>query len=434
PNILLILADDLGYGDLSIHGSKPIRTPNIDSIFRKGVQFTQGYVSNSVCAPSRAGLLTGLMGSRFGFERNLTDDPNVGLDTHVKTIPDYLKTANYRTCAIGKWHLGKIEKFHPNNRGFDEFFGFLGGSRTYFCWDSHATRYARKHAGEKKIQYNGKYIKEPEDLYTTDLFTDKTIEFIKRTRNQSPQQPWFVYLAYNAPHGPNEAKPEDLAKVDPAIMKKNRKRGIYCAMVMNLDHNVGRILTYLRETKQLSNTLIVFLSDNGGPLEKNGSYNGPLRGNKGSLWEGGVRVPFAIRWDGHIPAGLKVHQPVWSLDLMPTFLAAAGVKLEQPLKTDGIDLLPYLQQRRQLPERTFFWRRGGKTRLAIRKGPWKLQIYRNREKFKEDPQAAIQKIMLHNIDRDTGEKNDLYPARTEFAHKLKELLEQWEKQMPDPRW
>lgn len=411
PNILYILVDDLGYADLSVHGQKAFSTPNIDSIFRDGVRFTNGYVSNSVCAPSRAGLMTGREGSRFGFEANIPPRTEHGLDVGQKTIPDYLKLAGYKSYCIGKWHLGGPAQFHPNKRGFDEFTGIIGGSRTYFR--------SKAHDSEKSLQVNGRFIEEPEDLYVTDYLTDRAIEYIEDHSKKEPQQPWFMYMSYTAPHGPLEPKPGIMSRVGASI--KDEKRRKYAGLVLNLDDNVGRLLNCLAKLRIDNDTMVIFMSDNGGPLNI-GTSNSPLKGGKGSLWEGGVRVPYAIKWPARIPAGQVVDGPAISLDLLPTFAAITGVDRKSEILTDGINLMPHISGgRAPIPERTFHWRRGSKMQIGLRKGRWKVIGNRNTQEFS-----------LYDLEADIREQNDVKPGNKELLEELQTLYSEWEGQVMDP--
>jgi arylsulfatase A-like enzyme len=273
PNILFILADDMGYGDSGITGSKTIRTPHLDALARSGALCTQGYVPAPVCSPSRAGLLTGRDPRRFGYQANLnqgalayaTRPELLGLPPGEHTLGDHLKAAGYRTGLVGKWHLGDGGPFHPNRRGFDHFCGMITGSHDYFPT-----------AEKNQLERNGAKLKEFSSPYLTTFFTDEALRFIKAERKE---QPWFLFLSYNAPHTPMQATEEDLALY---AHIKDKKRRTYAAMMHSLDQNVGRVLKHLEDSGERKNTLVVFLSDNGGAPD-NASWNGPLSSTKGTL-------------------------------------------------------------------------------------------------------------------------------------------------------
>ena len=407
PNILLILADDLGYADLGIQGCRQFKTPNIDSIAKNGVRCRQGYVSNSVCAPSRAGMLSGRIG--IGFESNLPHNSLHGLDVEVETMADVLKSAGYKTFCIGKWHLGYLPQFHPNQRGFDEFYGLLGGSRSYFA--------LKKTDQHTAIERNGQVEPDPPGSYLTDRLTDGAIDYIESHAKQNPDQPFFMYLSYTAPHGPMHAKPgaaEKFTKI------KNKKRQIYAAMVTALDEGVGKVLQTLEKNGLTQNTLVVFMSDNGGPTDHNASSNKPLKGKKGTLWEGGVRVPFMMQWPAKIPARQELDEPVVSLDLLPTFGSAAGIR--HPLKTDGINLMPLFSGAgKGTAARDFYWRRGDKRSCALRAG-----------RFKWVESRGTSEQWLFDLEADMGEKNNLLGQFPEVAEKMEKKYSQWEASIPDP--
>ena len=434
PNILYILADDLGYADVGANGWSELefKTPHIDSIFSGGVRFRAGYVSNSVCAPSRAGLLTGRSGSRFGFDSNIphayANKPGstIGLDPKQKTIADMLKKVGYKTYAIGKWHLGDNDGlFHPNRRGFDEFYGLIGGSRSYFQ--------LKKYDHGQSIEHNGTWVKEPEDIYVTDFLTDKALDFISDQAANHPDQPWFMYMSYTAPHAPMHAKPEDIARVPLAHHFKkasdNTQRQIYAAMVLNMDDNIGRLIDKLDELGIADDTLIVFHSDNGGPMVgKNWSINYPLTGGKGSLWEGGIRVPFAMRWTGTIPSGQVLDQdcPVSSLDMMPMFASISGADQVQDIVTDGVDLMPLLTKKiTTLAPRKLFWRRDSKRMIAIRSGDWKY--YHDRE---------TGETYLFDLSSGSKEADSVNRAasKPDILARLQGEYADYEAALPDPAW
>lgn len=423
PNILLIIVDDMGYGDLGCYGSRQIPTPNIDSLGTNGVRFTQAYVTAPVCAPSRAGLITGQYQQRFGFEHNISvpefvQRDWVGLPREQKTVADHLQQIGYRTGAIGKWHLGATsDDFHPGNRGFDSFFGFLGGSHDYLLRSDTENKLLRD-----RTPVTG--IRTP---YLTDWLTMEATDFIEA--GATDHDPWFLYLAYNTPHTPMQARAEDIA---PFTHLDKRRRQIYCGMQKNLDDNVGRLLSALRETGQLDDTLIVFVNDNGGTPITNSGINAPLRGMKGTFLEGGIRVPMLIQWPAVLPAGSVYQPPVSTLDLLPTFLAAAdvGAHVSGPaeghalaIDGDGVNLLPYLAgERTDRPHDTLYWRialRGA----AIREGDWKLI---------RTPHRAP---MLFNVVEDTSELRDRALDRPALVQKLMHTLHRWEATFDrNPMW
>lgn len=431
PNILFILADDMGYGDTGFTGSQHLRTPHLDALAKSGVFCSQGYVASPVCSPSRAGLVTGRDPRRFGYEGNMnqaathyaTRPELLGLPPGEHTLGDHLRAAGYATGLIGKWHLGIGAGFHPNERGFDYFCGMQGGGHTYF-----------PDPKKNKLDRNGEPLTEFSNPYLTDFFTDEALRWIE-SRNKGTK-PWFLYLSYNAPHGPLQATEEDLALFGHI---KDKKRRTYAAMMFALDRGVGRIRNWLMEHGREKNTLIVFFSDNGGATS-NASWNGPLSGVKGCLREGGVRVPMFWSWPGVLPAGRSYDSPASSLDLLPTFLAAAGASplpLREPLSHedkrnfargvtkhgayDGIDLLPHLKGDKEPIERTLFWRLQGQA--AIRRGDDKLIRLSHRP------------AQLFQPGTDVAETRDL---SSDDAAKFEELFRQlaeWEAGLPTvPLW
>ena len=386
PNILLILVDDLGYADLSCQGSEDIRTPHIDSLAKTGIRFTEAYVSAPQCGPSRAGIMTGLNQSRFGY---LDNNANAGLPDpdKVPLMPEILKAAGYRTGLVGKWHLGqgteclmkaakekditplspeRIACAKPWRRGFDAGLFMVSGSGHYFPFKEPYSR----HPGSHYYTFNPT-TDEPtefrlgEDAYNTDFFTDAALKFIE----ESDKAPFFLYLAYTAPHTPLQAKPEDI-QANSHIEDKNRR--IFAGMMTCLDHNIGRVLDLLDEKGLRENTLIVFLSDNGGPTSQNTSRNDPFTGVKGDVHEGGIRVPCLMSWPGVFPEGTAYSKSVSSLDLLPTFAAAAGTQLKQEIDYDGTDLIPYLKVHSTEaagPHEQIYWR--WRDKEALRLGDYK---------------------------------------------------------------
>ena len=343
PNYIIILVDDMGYGDVGFNGCLDIPTPNIDRIAKQGVVFTSGYVTWGACGPSRAGMITGRHQERFGFCRNplfAPKDINQGLPLSEETLASALKRADYQTAALGKWHLGAHPDQRPLQRGFDHFYGFLTGGHRYFPaeWtladETEVT--AQYEAYKTKLLRNDRRVEETE--YLTDALSREAVNYVRQLKDN----PFFMYLAYNAPHGPLQATEKYLNRFE-HITK--RKRKIYAAMVSAIDDGVGMLLDELEKLDLHENTMVVFLSDNGGPEPNNGSDNGPLRGRKGTLFEGGVRVPFAIQWPSKIKAGIRYDHPISSLDLFATFLAHTP-KITKPKKPlDGVNLIPYINGR-----------------------------------------------------------------------------------------
>jgi len=414
PNIIIILADDMGYGDLSFTGSKKIKTPNIDALAKTGVFCNAAYVSASVCAPSRAGLLTGRQQQRFGFEHNLTswnesmpDRPEFhGLTPGEYTIADHLKNAGYETAIIGKWHLGEMDVHHPNNRGFDYFCGMLGGGHNYF-----------PEKGRSTIQRNGNFLKEYSSPYLTDFFTDEGVNWIE-THNEKP---WFLFMSYNAPHTPMQATEKDLAACSDI---KDPGRRTYAAMVRALDRGVGRLMAALKEKGIEKNTLVVFFADNGGATT-NHCWRGPFSGSKGNMREGGIRVPMIWHWPGTINTG-RTDAVLSSLDLLPTFLAVANSKpieafdgkgkRKKPREYDGYNVIPVLNGEKQAMERRLFWRLQGQ--CCVLDGEDKLIRLSHR------PAQYFRPF------EDLGERNDLSSENSEKYMELYKLLLQWESGLP----
>jgi arylsulfatase A-like enzyme len=329
PNILILYADDAGYTDFGFQditdGDMEGLTPNIDSIAADGTRFTSAYMTGAVCSPSRAGMLTGRYQQRFGHELNIPPGyMKGGLPLSEETLADRMKAAGYKTGIIGKWHLGYAPAYHPNERGFDHFFGLLQGSRGYFP--------IKKVTPHRVIQLNG--TPTPETGYVTDRFGERAVHFIEQNRDK----PFFLYVSFTSPHGPMHAKEQDLAQF---MQISNKRRRTYAGMVKCMDDNVGRVLKALKSHGLEENTLVLFTNDNGGQTGT-GAVNRPLRGKKGQIWEGGVRVPMAMKWPGKIKPGTVIDDPVISLDFTPTFLAAGGVALDPGWNLDGVNLLPRL--------------------------------------------------------------------------------------------
>jgi len=415
PNVIIILTDDQGYKDVGFNGSPDIRTPNIDRIAKNGAVFTNGYVSYGVCGPSRAGLITGRYQDRFGFSLNplfAPKDSLQGLPRSEETLARALKRSNYRTMAIGKWHLGAHKSLRPLKRGFDEFFGFLTGGHRYFPeeWVRNDLSELTSHndAYRTKLLRNDERIDEKE--YLTDALSREAVEFIGRNTNN----PFFLYLAYNAPHTPMQATQEYLDRY-PNIEDKRRRT--YAAMISAVDDGVGDILNKLEDLGIDDNTIVFYLSDNGGPEKKNKSDNGPLREGKGSMYEGGIRVPFAVQWPGVIPSSSQYDQPIISLDIFATAISQAGVTPKNEL--DGIDLIPYLTGKKlDAPHDNLFWRQYKTNGLAVRSGSIKLV---------KDKKGELE---LYNLDFDIGETN-LLEDQMKFQQ-LKRLHDTWNSKNLNP--
>lgn len=411
PNVIVILVDDLGNADLSYNGCKDFQTPNIDALAKRGVIFTDAHATASVCAPSRAGLMSGKYQQHFGFECNSPGGKN-GMPHTVVTYADAMKDAGYETMALGKWHLGSQPEMHPNQQGFDHFSGFIGGGRAYFPLE--------KTSPASLLQRNGIQVPEKEIGFLTNWLTDEALHMIDH-RDES--KPFFMYLAYNAPHEPIQALPEDLAKVK-NIPDKHRRT--YAALVHNLDSNIGKLLAALDQSKLTDNTLIFFASDNGGATT-NGSDNGIYRGMKGSKWEGGHRVPYIVRWPaGGISGGKSSGMLVSTLDFMATSLDACGRggRIAE-LGLDGKSLLPGLHITEPAGgHEALFFRRA--VAAAVREGPWKLIRVENED--------GTFRTLLFNLDDDIGETVDLSEKQSERLSALSGELGRWEQHLQPPAW
>jgi arylsulfatase A-like enzyme len=413
PNVLVIVADDLGYADLGFQGCKDIPTPNLDALCAGGVRCTNGYVSGPYCSPTRAGLLTGRYQTRFGHEFNPGGGPEVGLPLSETTLADRLKAAGYKTGWVGKWHLGEAAKFHPAKRGFDETFGFLAGAHPYL-------------PGRGAPIYRGTEVV-PETEYLTDAFAREAVAFLDRHK----AEPFFLYLAFNAVHTPLQAT-DDRLKRFPSIADKTRHT--YDAMTLAMDEAVGKVLAKLRAERLEETTLIAFISDNGGPTMPgttiNGSRNTPLRGSKRTTLEGGVRVPFVVAWKGRLPAGRTYDKPVIQLDLLPTALAAAGVAVRPEWNLDGVNLLPYLAGKDDgTPHDVLYWRFG--EQMAIRQGDWKLVRY---DPGVDGGKGRATPARLYDLARDVGESHDLAAEEPNRRKQLEAAWQKWNATLAKPLW
>jgi arylsulfatase A-like enzyme len=412
PNILVIVGDDMGYADVGFHGCKDIPTPNLDALAASGVRFTSGYVSGPYCSPTRAGLATGRYQERFGHEFN--PGGSQGLPVTETTLANRLKAAGYVTGAVGKWHLGAQPEMQPQKRGFDEFYGFLGGAHSYF-----------ESAG---ILRGTEPVKELD--YTTDAFGREAVAFIERHK----AGPWFLYLAFNAVHTPMHATDDRLAKFA-SVADKDRRT--YDAMMLAMDEAIGKVRKKLTETGLEQNTLVTFISDNGGPTmpgtTMNGSVNSPLRGSKRTTLEGGIHVPFLVSWPGHVKPG-TFEKPAIQLDLHVTALAAAGVDVKPEWNLDGVDLLPFLSgQKTGAPHEALYWRFG--QQMAIRLGDYKLVRYDSnadtRTGARNQPVTAAK---LYNLASDIGETKDLTAAMPDKVKELQSKWDAWNATLVAPLW
>ncbi|MBT7303260.1 MAG: sulfatase-like hydrolase/transferase [Victivallales bacterium] len=426
PNVVVIVADDLGYGDVSYQGGD-VATPRIDSIARNGVTFTDGYVTCAVCAPSRAGLLTGQYQQRFGFWDNIGPyrrGKNIepGIPTDLPILSERLKKLGYTTGIFGKTHDGAAEEMMAFNR-WDEFYGFNNGASNFLGDMNRSSNpiyhnrtvvsspYTARGIKHTDVCQKGVIVKDA-DQYLTDKLGEMAVRFIETNKDRS----FLCYVPFNAIHGPFQA-PKEL--VDKYAHIKNPERRRVMAMLESMDQNVGRVLDALKKHGLMENTLIVFLSDNGG---HKASPNKPLRGKKGTFWEGGLRVPFCMRWDGRIKSGQIYRRPVIALDILPTAMAAAGVSADPAWELDGVDLLPYVRDGKAGdPHEALHWAWGPRT--AIRRGDLKAVSMNKGKTF-----------MLFDLAKDIGEQHDLAAERPEELAALTKMHRQWEKALMPPQW
>lgn len=391
PNIIVMLADDLGYADLGCQGTKDIATPNIDSIAANGVRFTSGYVSAPMCSPSRSGLATGRYQQRYGHEFNpgpTGQDKNFGLPVTQPTLAERLQKAGYVTGAVGKWHLGKTDDRKPQSRGFTE----------YAQWDGDPP-------DPKPEGWSAQSIE-------TRVYGEEAAKFIGRHK----REPFFLYVAFGAPHAPLWAEPKRVARF---AHIKDEARRMFAAVMSELDDAVGGVLQAVRKNGLENNTLIFFLSDNGASNGANGSLNTPLSGYKMDFLEGGIRVPFVAQWTGEIPAGSIYEKPIISLDIAAAALAAAGVRTNAG-EIDGVDIVPFVKGGSGTPHEVLYWRAGD--RHAIRSGKWKLIRLGN-----QNPQ-------LYNLDSDIAEKNNLASEMPDKVKELDDVFAEWNSQLAEPLW
>lgn len=411
PNVIVFLADDVGWGEFGFQGNQQIPTPHIDSIARNGVRFTNGYVAATYCSPSRAGLMTGRYPTRYGHEFNegVSTAPDgsgiFGLPVTETTLANRLKALGYATACVGKWHLGEGPSFIATARGFDEFYGTVANAPFFnppFFIDT------RVSAGAKMERTPG--------FYTTDAYAERAVDWISKQKGK----PFFLYVPFNAQHEPLQA-PQQYVDRFPHIQDVWRRH--FAAAMSAMDDAVGRVLAQVRAMGEEDNTLVFFLSDNGGPTARTTSSNGPLRGFKMTSSEGGTRIPFCVQWKGKIPAGKVYEFPIQNLDILPTVMVAAGEKVDPAWKLDGVDLMPYLTGKNaSRPHETLYWRYG--EQWAIRKGDWKLVASR----------IDDNKPRLINLADDIGEANDLSAKHPEKVQELTTAWNAWSAAQIAPLW
>lgn len=447
PNVVLIVADDLGYGELGCYGGTEIPTPNLDALARRGVRLTNGYVTAPYCAASRAALMTGVYQTRFGFEFNpigaRNEDPEIGLPTRMNTIADHLRRAGYATSLIGKWHLGGTAKYHPQRRGFDEFFGFtheghyfvpppyknhttwlrrralpLGGRGRWtspdgkMIWTTHMGGNEPAYDTNNPIVRGSQPVNEGRNL--TEAFTREACDFIRRHESQ----PFFLYLAYNAVHSPLQARDDYMAKF---AHIDDIQRRIFAGMLAHMDDGIGEVIQQLEASDLTENTLIIFLSDNGGPTKELTSSNAPLRDGKGSVYEGGLRVPFIVSLPGTLPEGRVVDVPITSMDAVVTALEMCTAKPR--VSFDGTNVLPQLVGDSEAhPHEAIYWRLG--KRQAMRAGRWKIARDLRRSAEWE----------LYDLDEDIAEEYNLAEEMPDEVKRLGEMWQRWSDEQSDPAW
>jgi arylsulfatase A-like enzyme len=409
PNVVLIITDDVGYGDFGSYGAPDLKTPNIDRLAGDGVRLTDFYANGATCSPTRTGLISGRYQQRTGLEDPLGARGKVdwdrGLPANGRSLPQLLKNNGYATALVGKWHLGWRREFSPGAHGFDYFFGFKSGFIDYYQHtagaDSPLT--ADLFENDRAVEVPG---------YMTDLITERSVLFIERNANR----PFFIDISYNAAHWPYQRPDQPSTAADRGrhlgpFDNPTSTRADYIAMLERADHGVGRILAALDRLNLRQNTIVIFTNDNGGEWL---SRNDPLFQHKGTAWEGGIRVPAILRWPGHIPAGSVSGQVGITMDLTASILAATGTSVPADARLEGINLFPVFEKRVAEIERTLFWRVAGpRPQQAVRSGDWKL-IY--------DGGRA----MLFNVRTDPGERADLMREHADVARRLGPLVATWQ--------
>jgi arylsulfatase A-like enzyme len=410
PNVVLIITDDVGYGDFGSYGAPDLKTPNIDRLAREGVRLTDFYANGPTCSPTRTGLISGRYQQRTGLEEPLgargKADWERGLPVQGRSLPQLLKNSGYATALVGKWHLGWNSEFSPGAHGFDYFFGFKSGFVDYYQHTAGADAPLKADLFE-----NDRAVEVPG--YMTDLITERSVQFIER----NARQPFFIDVAYNAAHWPYQRPDHPTTAIDGGrhlgpFDNPTSTRADYVAMLERADQGVGRILAALDRLDLRQNTIVIFTNDNGGEWL---SRNDPLFHHKGTVWEGGIRVPAILRWPGHIPPGTVSGQVGITMDLTASILAASATPVPSDARLEGINLFPVLEQRVKEIERTLFWRvRGPRPQQAVRSGDWKL-LY--------DGDRAL----LFNVRSDLGEQVDLMREHADVARRLGPLVAAWQR-------
>jgi len=472
PNVIVILADDLGYGDTGVYGSKIVRTPNIDALAASGIRFTAGYVTNPVCAPSRAALMTGRYQQRFGYEFNpVGRDKTGGMSLNEITLAQIMKSAGYATGALGKWHLGRPDGYYPSDRGFDYFFGMAGGGSDYIINPAPGDEFIGPEGEDIKVPAAGiSAIPDGESLkkvlerirernpitrnrqlvrvddYLTDALTTEAVDFVDRNK----KEPFFLYLAQHVPHAPLQAPKKYIDRYQDV---QDPYKRVHAAMVSSLDDSVGAVVATLKKDGLYENTFVVFLSDNGCPGYVYGACsNAPLSGFKRWQLEGGIRIPYIVSWPGHLPAGRVDDRQVSSLDIVPTAAALANAKLSSDRTYDGVNLLPYLTGAdHTVPNPKLYWRDG--TNFAMRDADlklWRATVAPKAANAGEEPdeigdgskrkfvEPAIgpegQYVMLFDLDRDISEKHNLAASHKSDVARIEGEIADWNKTLVKPMW
>jgi arylsulfatase A-like enzyme len=419
-NVVLIVADDMGHGDLGVTGCTDFTTPHLDAIAKSGVRFTQSYVTAAVCSPSRAGFLTGQYQQRFGHEHNGSGPPPFGLPLDQTIMPQHFKQAGYVTGMVGKWHVGSGPGMHPMDRGFDSFVGHLEGGHSYVV--PTAAEQNKILDGREPAQWDG---------YLTDMFGERSARFVRANADK----PFFLYLSFNAPHTPMHARESDLPNL--AGIPDDRRRK-YASMMTAMDAAIGQVLSELKATGVDQHTLIVFLSDNGGPQKGdpsvNGSSNRPFRSGKAQTYEGGIRVPMLMSLPGVIPADTVYDKPVISLDVLPTMLAAAGQKAIADTPMDGVNLLPFVTGKETgRPHERLYWRLGAS--IAMIEGDYKIVHPRREGGLEENPERVdLSKVELYNLAKDPWEQSNLAAREPQRLEQMKQTWREWEQTLAMPLW